>query len=304
MTVKTKTKTKTKSVKGHARNPNYKGKHFKTPEYVKKIEHVNKYKEFLKSPLKQLEDREKEIKSLIKVNSIAKVIKSPIHPDTSKFTKWVKSLENPVSRKLLFVLPIILFRIASLIVKNQDIYKQVISIYDEAAGNLDWKDRWLPSKIYKVMYDFFNFLYEKGVRSLPELIVITGIFIDDLPRIFTSKDYNELQDLSILELGKQAGRKVMQVQTIAETATEKKNNDLMQKESIRTLDETLTELRNTKDLLTTSNEVNKKVSDELGRLGISSDSPPIESIKGTKFTFAKSIRTVNIKRGEKRTAEQ
>lgn len=260
MTVKTKTKTKTKSksVKGHARNPNYKGKHFKTPEYVKKIEHVNKYKEFLKSPLKQLENREKEVQSLIKVNSIAKVIKSPIHPDTSKFTKWVKSLENPVSRKLLFVVPIILFRVASLIVKNQDIYKQVISVYDEAAGDLDWKDRWLPSKIYKVMADFFNFLYEKGIKSLPELIVITGIFIDDLPRIFTSKDYNELQDLSILELGKQAGRKVMQVQTIAETAIEKKNNDLIQQRFNRTLEDTKIEIENTKDIIETSNILHKR----------------------------------------------
>lgn len=311
MTSKTKTKTKlksksVKSVKGHIRNPNYKGKHFKTPEYVKYEKKENKYKEFVKSPLKQLEQREKEVESLIKVNSIAKVIKSPIHPQSDKFTKWVKSLDNPISRKMLLVVPIILFRVSSLIIKNQDIYKQVITVYDQGRSKFKWQDMFLPSKIYQVMLDFFKYIHEKGyVMPISQLFVLIGIFVDDLPRIFTSKDYENLQDLGILEIAKQTARKVIQVQVIAENTLEKQKNDVIQKDFHQKLADTKTQIENTKDLLETSNKIIEKLNTQFDKLEITkSNENPIESIRGTKFTFKTTNRVINIKRGEKRTAEQ
>ena len=159
---------------------------------------------------------------------------------------------------MLLVLPIILFRVSSLIVKNQDIFKQVVKVYDKAASNLEWKDRYLPSKIYTVMADFFHLIKEKGVISIPEIIVILGLFLDDLPRIFTSKEYDNLEDLSIIELGKQTGRKMMQVQTISETTIQKETDDAIQKNAHRTLDDTLVEIGNIKNTIELSNNLHKK----------------------------------------------
>lgn len=241
---KSKTKSKSKSLKnepsakGHPRNPNYKGKHYKTPEYIKnpveKKPFVNKYKEFLKEPLKQLEEEKNKIDSLININKITSPIKPLVIIKSEKFDKWVKGIKNPFDKKLLVLLPVILIKLSQLVIMNKDLAKSISGMFIDSKKSADWKTwsdgtiwskwiSWSPiSNVYLLIKNFFKMIIEHGPIGVAEIIVLTTLFLDDIPKIFAKKDLENLKDINKMELTKQTMRKILDVNAIGVSVAKEK----------------------------------------------------------------------------------
>ena len=141
----------------HPKNPNYLGKKFKTPE-----KKVNKYVVVLENPLKELEDEKKKLESLLELQKSIKKIKSPIRIESKKFDNFIKKMDDAHTKKIAIALPIIIYRLSTLIIKEKDTFGRIFKVFhNTVSGTKDWGKMTFTSKIVQIIYDYMKLMTEK-----------------------------------------------------------------------------------------------------------------------------------------------
>jgi len=219
-----------KSVKVHPKNPNYLGKKFKTPE-----KKVNKYNVFLENPLKELEDEKNKLESLLELQQSIKKIKSPIRIESKKFDNYIKKLDDKHTKKIAIALPIIIYRLSTLIIKQKDTFGTIFKVFHNTVSDTkDWDKMSYTSKVVQILYDYMKLLYEKGtIFGFAEIIILAGIVLDDIPMIIMNNDYIDLKDLAIFQLTKKLAKNVKDLTIVYEAPLkemEKKKEAKQEKE--------------------------------------------------------------------------
>ena len=237
----------------------------------------NKYKTFLDKPIQILDDAHTDVNSLIRLSKKTQKLTSPLTVKATKFDKFVKTISNPVNKKLLLAIPIILFRLSTLLIRNKDIFHTIFKSWhstwnpDDPAEANTWGELPLISKISKIFTDYFNLLFKKSsVLGIAEIIILTGIILDDIPRILVNNDYIKLEDLAVTELAKQLARTTKEVHVVyeaplkeAERAKEKKDAEDRQK-NLNILNDNILQMRT--DLVEYKYTLKTALKNELGPL--------------------------------------
>lgn len=221
---------------------------------------LNKYKEFLATPLDVLNNTGKDLSKFIKVASKIALQPSPISITSKKFEIFVQTLNTPLNRRIALVLPIIMFRLSALVIRNKDIFLKIFQVWDMTSKHQDvleqinWDQKSFISKIMVFLHDYMKFIFKNSILGIAELILVTGIILEDIPRIFSNKDYIKLEDISSLELAKHLAKNSKDIAVIYETpakkAEEKKRLEEA-KEASESLSNRIRELRYELDVATT-----------------------------------------------------
>lgn len=231
---------KIQSPKGHAKNPNYKGKNYKTPE--KKV-YVNKIKELLENPLKDINDNDKKVQSLIKVTKTLEKIKTPVKIESKKFNDFIKRIDNQAYKKILIAIPIIIYRLASLVVINASIFEVIFKAYQGQISTNNWANLSLITKINRIIKDYMQLIFKKqSILGYAELILLAGIVVDDIPRILLNTDYENVQDIAALQLAKKLAETTKKIDKVYEKPIKEAENE-KEKQIIHELGEDIKNLK-------------------------------------------------------------
>jgi hypothetical protein len=229
-------KKPSKEQKPHPKNPNYFGKNYKSPE--KKI-YVNKVKEIMEEPLKQIKDDNKKVVSIIKLQKSLHKIPSPMKVESTKFKKFINSLDNIYYRKLVFVLPIILYRLSSLLIHNQGMFLKLMDVYTKnmyTTQTQTWQQMSFISKYYKVIVDYMKIIFEKSsILGTAELIVFASLIVDEIPKILFSTDYKDAEQLAVLKIAKHLAQNVKKVDEIVDNKVNQQQKEDALKNTERAL---------------------------------------------------------------------
>jgi hypothetical protein len=202
---------KVNSGKIHPKNPNYLGKKFKTPE-----KKVNKYNVFLENPLKELEDEKKKLESLLELQKSIQKIKSPIRVESKKFDNFIKKMDDKHTKKIAIALPIIIYRLSTLIIKEKDTFGRIFKVFHNTVSSTkDWDKMSFTSKVVQIIYDYMKLMTEKWtIFGFAELIILAGIVLDDIPMIIMNNDYIDLKDLAIFQLTKKLAKNAKDITVV------------------------------------------------------------------------------------------
>jgi hypothetical protein len=231
-----KVSSKKVSPEGHIRNPNYKGKNYKTPE-----KKVNKYFEIITNPLKSLNEERKKIASFLKIEKVIQTVSAPITVQSNKFDAFLKTINNPANRALAIAIPIILVRLSTLIIQNRSLFKDMFSSFSNTTTSANWANSSFYSKIYIILGDYMLSLWKSsGVLGVADLILLAGLLLDDIPKIIKNKDYINVPDINAFKLSQELAKNTKDV-AIMYQAPEKEKKD---RQVIKTLNENMGKLIN------------------------------------------------------------
>lgn len=233
------------SVKGHPKNPNYFGKNYKSPVKKPNID------EILKEPLRSIKEEDKKIKTMIKLESQLIKLKTPIKVESTKFNKFIKVISSPQNRKLAFILPIILYRLSSLLLANKNVYINFMDVFEKNSDRTEWGSMSLMSKMYVIISDYMKLIYKKSnVLGIAETIILLNIILDEIPRIILATKYDNIDELPVLKLAKHLAQNVKKIDDVMVNKEKQDEQDkkiqetiILQRQQIETHHEVMTEYK-------------------------------------------------------------
>lgn len=196
-----------------ADKPNYK------PRSPRKQNDNNKYKDFLDNPLKHVEQQDQAVVSLIKLNKSIEKIVVPVKLESTKFNKFIENLNNVHTRRIAKMLPIIMYRLLELVIKNRNTFQTIRNVFYNTPLLEDYSAVWnsysFVKKIHVIISEYMKIIYKHSTfLGIAELIILGGIVLDDIPSILYSGDYTNLEDISVIPLAKQLAKKTNDVGAI------------------------------------------------------------------------------------------
>lgn len=252
-------KTKVKSpFKGHPKNPNYFGKNYKTPE--KKIYPVNKLNEILKEPIKIIKDEDKKIKSIIKLEQQLIKIPSIVKVESNKFNNFIKNIKIPEYKNFAIILPIILFRLSSLLIANKSTYLGFLEVFRDNTSALklnNWEKLSFISKVYTIIKDYMVLIFKNGSPlGYAETIILINLILDEIPKIILTKEYNNINEVPVLKLAKHLAQNTKTIKNIEQSQID-------QEQTNKEIQENRVMLR---QLIDTNNEITTNYQDILKKV--------------------------------------
>lgn len=255
--------SKKSEIKGHTKNPNYFGKNYKTP--VKKV-YINTLNEILKEPLKVIKDENKKIKSIIKLEQQLIKIPSITKVESNKFKKFIQNINVPQYKSLAIILPIILYRLSSLLIANKNTYLGFLEVFKDNTNALklaNWEQLSFISKIYTIIKDYMVLIFKNGtLLGYAETIILIDLITAEIPRIIFANEYKNISDVPVLKLAKHLAQNTKTINNIEQSqiAQEEMNKEIQEhKMDMRQLIETNNEVT------TNYNNLLKKVETNLGK---------------------------------------
>ena len=250
--------SKKSEIKGHTKNPNYFGKNYKTQP--KKVYPINKLNEILKEPLKVIKDENKKIKSIIKLEQQLIKIPSITKIESNKFKKFIQNINVPQYKSLAIILPIILYRLSSLLIANKNVYLSFLEVFKDNTNALNlanWEKLSFISKIYTIIRDYMVLIFKNGtLLGYAETIILIDLISSEIPKIIFTNEYKNISDVPVLKLAKHLAQNTKTINNIEQSqiAQEQMNEEIQEnKIMMRQLIETNNEVT------TNYNDILKKV---------------------------------------------
>lgn len=250
--------SKKSGIKGHTKNPNYFGKNYKTP--VKKIYPINTLNEILKEPLKVIKDENKKIKSIIKLEQQLIKIPSITKVESNKFKKFIQNINVPQYKSLAIILPIILYRLSSLLIANKNVYLGFLEVFKDNTNALNlanWEKLSFISKFYTIIRDYMVLIFKNGtLLGYAETIILIDLITAEIPKIIFTNEYKNISDVPVLKLAKHLAQNTKAINNIEQSqiAQEQMNDEIRENKM------------NMRQLIETNNEVTTNYNDILKKV--------------------------------------